>query len=140
MTTNHKIEDKVTDWQVETECPARLQEIGRTITAQLAKADKATERADNHLITVNQLIAEARALCDSDGFDAFRETFCPTLGRSRAYAVLAITAGKRTIDQDRAESRKRQANKRASDKEIADGGKYTRKEVPDILAKGNVEN
>jgi hypothetical protein len=53
--------------------------------------------------------------------------------------VLAITTGKKTIEQDRAESRERQAKKRTFDKEKANGGKYMRKDVRDIVAKVEAE-
>ena len=134
-TTEHKL----TAAEIEEDCPARLQQIGREITERLKKADKQTELADNNVIAVDQLLAEARELCDADGFDAFRKQYCPALGRSRAYAVLAITAGKKTVEQDRAESRVRQAKKRASDMERADDGKYTRKDVRDVISKVDVE-
>lgn len=134
-TTEHKF----TAADVENNCPDRLQQIGREITERLKKADKQTSLAVDHVIAVNELIAEAKKLCNDGGFNAFREKFCPTLGRSRAYTVLAITAGKKTIEQDRAESRVRQANKRASDKERADDGKYTRKDVRDIVSKVDAE-
>jgi hypothetical protein len=134
---DHRTEHKLTAAQILKDCPARLQQIGREITERLKKADKQTQLADDHVIAVNELLAEAKELCDSEGFNAFREKYCPTLGRSRAYAVLAIAAGKKTVEQDRAESRARQANKRASDRERADEGKYTREDVRDIVV--NVE-
>jgi hypothetical protein len=74
----------ITAEQIEADCPERLQQIGKEITARLAKADKKAKEANDHLIAVNQLLAEAKGLCDCDGFEKFRETFCPQLGRSQA--------------------------------------------------------
>jgi hypothetical protein len=90
-TTKHKL----TAAQVEKDCPARLQQIGKEIAARLAKADKQTELARNHLIAIDELLAEAKELCDGGGFNKFRELFCPQLGKSQAYALLAIAAGKK---------------------------------------------
>jgi hypothetical protein len=48
--------------QIEEEWPVRLQQIGREITERLRKAHKQREVADNHLVAVKELIAEAKEL------------------------------------------------------------------------------
>ena len=69
--TEHKPDLKLTAEEIEKECPARLQQIGKEIRQRLAKADKQTELAQNHLIAVEQLLVEAKALCDDGGFKKF---------------------------------------------------------------------
>jgi hypothetical protein len=96
--------------------PPRLQEIGKEINARLAKADTAFEQAENHKIAINQLLEEARALCDEGGFKLFKKKFCPALGKSRSYELLAIAAGRKTIEQTKTRSRERQAKHRAKSK------------------------
>ena len=49
-----------------------------------------------------------RTICDKGGFNAFRKRHCPSLGKSRAYELLAIATGKKSIEQSRAEGRARQ--------------------------------
>ena len=93
--------------------PPRLHEIGKEINARLAKADTAFEQAENHKIAINQLLEEARAFCDEGGFKLFKKKFCPTLGKSRSYELLAIAAGRKTIEQTKTRSRQRQAKHRA---------------------------
>src|ERR1700730_15263813 len=92
---------KLTAANIEANCPVRLQEIGREITERLQEAREQTRRADDHVIAINKLIAEARELCDVGGYDKFREMFCPQLGKSQAYVRLAIAAGKTTVVEHR---------------------------------------
>jgi hypothetical protein len=114
-------EHKLTAAQIENDCPLRLQQIGREITTRLEKADKQTQLAEDQLISVKELVAEAKELCDRSGFKAFQKKFCPTLRRSRAYAVLALAAGKKTLEQDRAQNRRRVAKHRAKMSEAGEG-------------------
>jgi hypothetical protein len=96
----------------------RLDEIGREIEVKLVKADKANDM----LISVNQLLVEAEALCTKFGgnvmgFSVFKEKFCPSLGRSAAYEVRAVLLGKKTKEQLAAENRGRQQKHRDKVKE-----------------------
>jgi|SRR6266404_3373242 len=95
---------------------ARLQEIGREITARLIKADKQTQLAKDHVIAVNKLLDEAKELCDVDDFKKFHELYCPKLGKSQAYELLAIAAGKKTLAEHRTEERERKKKTRANQK------------------------
>ncbi len=113
---NHITEHKLTAAQVEADCPARLQQIGNEITELLAEADKQIELAQNHLIAVKQLLVEAKELCDGGGFKKFQEMFCPQLRKSQAYALLAISAGKKTLAEHRSEERERKRRTRANQK------------------------
>jgi hypothetical protein len=103
----------VTAAQIEKDCPPRLRQIGKEITARLAKAEKQTELARNHYTAIEQLLAEAKKLCDNGGYKKFHELFCPQLGKSQAYAMLAIAAGKKTLAEHRASNRARVAKHRA---------------------------
>ena len=57
--------DKFTAADIATNCPARLQEIGREITERLEQAREQTKRLDAHVIAVNKLIAEAKTFATS---------------------------------------------------------------------------
>jgi uncharacterized Zn finger protein (UPF0148 family) len=129
---------KLTAAQIEKGCPARLQAIGQEITARLAKADKKTQEANDHLIAVNQLLAEAKRLCDSGGFQKFRELFCPQLGKSQAYAMLAIAAGRKTIEQHRSEERERKQKTRERQKAATNSGTVPEKLQPLNQSDANV--
>ena len=107
--------NKVTAAQIEKalRLPPRLQEIGKEINARLAKVDAAFEQAENHKIAISQLLGETKALCDEGGFEVFREKFCLGLSNSRSYELHAIAAGRKTIEQTKAETRERQTKHRA---------------------------
>lgn len=112
--TDDGTEHKLTAAQVEEDCPQRLREIGKEIEAKLAKAEKYDGKANDMIASVRQLLTEAKELCDGDGFDAFKTKFCPSLGKSRAYEIHAITTGKKTIEEVRDDTRKRVAKHRAN--------------------------
>ena len=119
MTNSKKmtaVEHKVTAAQFVTDCSPRLQEIGHEITERLDKVERHAQLANDHLIAVNQLLAEAKKLCDGGCFKKFREQFCPQLGKSQAYALLAIAAGKKTFTAHRTEERERKQRTRANQK------------------------
>ena len=103
----------------EKDCPARLQQIGREIAERLKRAEKQAKLAADHVIAVDKLLAEAKELCDGGGFKKFRELFCPQLGKSQAYVLLAIAAGKKTLAEHRTEERERKQKSRANQKTVA---------------------
>jgi hypothetical protein len=107
-------EPKFTATQIEKNCPARLQQIGKEIKEWLEKARKYHQQAEDHLIAVNARINEAKRLCDDGGFNKFRERFCPELGKSQSYVLRAIAAGKKTLAEHRTEERKRKRKSRAN--------------------------
>ena len=107
---------KLTAAQVEDACPAPVQELGKRISAHLVKARQCEEKADQHYRTVAQCLAKAKEACDDGGFDAFREKFCPDLGKTRTYELLAIASGKKSVGQIRADTRERTARSRANKK------------------------
>jgi hypothetical protein len=102
----------------------KLDDLGKRIEAHLEKMRgyeaKAQEKAgvelreaDDHFNTITQLLAEAKAKCDTGGFNAFRQKYCPDLSRSRIYELLAIGEGKKTLEEIRAEKRARVAKSRS---------------------------
>jgi hypothetical protein len=103
------------------------------------KAGVELHKADNHRNTIAQLLTEAMAKCDSGGFKAFQEKYCPDLKRSRIYELLAIGSGKKTLEESRAEKRASVAKNRgkvsATSAPVADKSKVEPvKETP--LASG----
>jgi hypothetical protein len=99
--------------------PPRLVKIGEEIEAKLVKADTYQGKADNMIVSVVELLKEAGKYCDGGGFNAFKKNFCPSLGKSRTYELLAITSGKKTIEQSKAENAARQAKHTAKLKTAA---------------------
>jgi hypothetical protein len=129
--TPQRTEPKFTAAEIEKDCPVRLQQIGRKITERLEEAREQTKRLDDHVTAINKLIAEAQELCDVSGFNKFRELFCPQLGKSQAYALRAIAAGKTTLADHRTEQRKRKRKSRANQKaEAENSGTVTEKSKP----------
>jgi hypothetical protein len=86
----------------------------------LTKATQCDDKAEQHRISAGQLLVEAKKVCDEGGFDAFREKFCPTLCKSRAYELLEIATNKKSVEEVRTDSRERQKKSRANKKEATD--------------------
>jgi hypothetical protein len=114
--TGHGTNHKLTAAQVEEGCPAMLQDLGKRIAVHLDKARRCEEKAEQHYTAIAQHLAKAKDACDDGGFDAFREKFCPDLGRTRVYELLSIGANKKSIEQVRADTRARTARSRANKK------------------------
>jgi hypothetical protein len=130
MTTTKR---KFTAADIEKDCPDRLQQMGKQIAARLEKIDKQIVQAENHSISVNQLITQAKELCDEGGFNAFREKFFPNLGKSRVYELLAIATNKKSVEEARASNRKRQAKHRANKAEAPNSVTVTENSEPEAL-------
>jgi hypothetical protein len=64
--------------------------------------------------SIEHLLKDAEALCDANGFEAFKKTYCIELGKSRAYELLAIRDGRKTLEEIRSDTRKRVAKHRAA--------------------------
>jgi hypothetical protein len=113
-----QIEPKITAADLKRGCPQALQDWGKHIAAHYEKARKYEEKADEHYRSMAHYLAQAQAACDDGGFAAFRKRFCPNLSKTRAYQLLEIANGKKTIEDIRAGTRERVAKhraKRASD-------------------------
>ena len=98
---------KFTAVHIENGCPARLQLIGEEITKRFLQAQEQAKVLDDQVIELEKLIAEAKDLCDSGGFDAFRARFFPNLRKSRVYEFLAIGNDRKSIKEVRASTRAR---------------------------------
>ena len=105
--------------QIAGDCPTEIRDLGKRIAAHLEKAERCEAKANDHRIAAGKLLAQAREACDEGGFNAFRERFCPNLGRSRAYDLLAIASGKKTIEDRRAVNAERNRQYRAKKKAAA---------------------
>ena len=112
-------ERKLTAAQVEENCPASLQDLGKRIAAHVEKARKCEEKCDQHYRSIGQLLAEVRQVCDDGGFETFRARYCPHLGQSRAYELLAIATDKKSIGDIRASTRARVAKHRAKTADVS---------------------
>jgi hypothetical protein len=100
--------------QIEANCPNRLLEIAREVGVRIKKVQKHYQEAVDHRDAINALMDEAKELCDEGGLKKFRELFCPQLGKSRAYELLAIASDKKSIEATRARTRERVAKHRAN--------------------------
>jgi hypothetical protein len=111
------VEQKITAVQVKEGCPKQLLDLGEQAAAHLTKAYAHREEYEQHLAKAKEIIGQVRQLCDDDGFTAFyeifHETFCPNVGRSRTYELLALATGKTSIKDARAKTRERVARHRA---------------------------
>jgi len=104
---------KFTAQQVEQDCPTQLQDLAKNIATHLDKARKSEEQAEQHYTAAAKYLAEAQAACDENGFKAFQKKFCPDIGRSRAYELLAVVRGKKTLGEVKDSTRERQRRHRA---------------------------
>jgi hypothetical protein len=95
-----------------------LHDIGKRVAAHLERAAKYDGKAEDHRIAAGQLLGSAKELCEG-GFKAFREKYCPHLGQTRAYELLAIASGKRTIEDQRADNAERNRQHREKKKAAA---------------------
>jgi hypothetical protein len=108
---------KFTAAEVNGDCPKLLRNIGKQLVAHLDKARKYEEKREQNVTAALQLLAQAEEVCDEYGFAAFKEKFCPDLGRSRAYELKSIATGKKSIEDIRASTRERVARHRAKQTE-----------------------
>ena len=128
---------KFTAADIEQDCPAHLQQMGKEIAARLKKIekiDKYVEQAENHTISITQTIMRAKELCDEGGFNSFQERFFPNLGKSRVYELLAIGTGKKSIQEIKASTRlrvtKHRANKTAASVSVTVTDKTEAQDAP----------
>jgi hypothetical protein len=106
----------VTAAQIEKACPDHLQDLGKQIAAHYDKLVQCEEKAEQHRVAIGQLLVQAKEACDDGGLIAFRERFCPKLGKSRAHELLLIATGKKTIEETKTATRERVKKHRAAKK------------------------
>jgi hypothetical protein len=87
------------------EIAARLQKVQAYEVAAREKAGVELQKAQDHRDAIAKLLYEARAKCRGSGFKVFKEKYCPDLGRSRIYELLAIGSGKKSLEESRADKR-----------------------------------
>jgi len=106
----------------------RLKDIGREIKARVGKLDQLGGKTVDMIDSIDHLLADAEKLCDPAGFtfEAFKKTYCPELGQSRTYELLAIRDGRKTLEEIRAETRKRVAKYRGAAKDVTEKDSVTR--------------
>jgi hypothetical protein len=105
--------------QIENDCPALVQDLGKRLAAHYDKMVKYEDKAEENKIAMAQLLTQAKKACDEAGFTAFRKRFCPKLGRSRAHELLLIASGKKTIEETKSATRERVKKYRAAKKAAA---------------------
>jgi hypothetical protein len=105
--------------QIENDCPALVQDLGKRIAAHYDKMVKYEDKAEENKIAMAQLLTQAKKACDEAGFTAFRKRFCPKLGRSRAHELLLIASGEKTIEETKTATRERVKKHRAAKKVAA---------------------
>jgi hypothetical protein len=113
ISTDNGTEHKLTAEKITEACPTILQNWGKHIAAHLEKARKYDDKAKQHYTAIGEYLARAKQACDDGGFNAFRERFCPDLGRSRTFELLQIAREKKSVDEIRASTRERVAKHRA---------------------------
>ena len=65
----------------------KLYNIGLEIRARVKKLDQYGVKAVDMVDLIEHLLKDAEALCDADGFEAFKKTYCSELGQSRTYEL-----------------------------------------------------
>jgi hypothetical protein len=125
---------RLTAMQIESgeNLPPRLQEIGKQIEARVVKVAMYQGKAIDMFDSIGRLLDEAKEFCDTSGFDAFKRTCCPTLGKTRAYEMLAIASGKKALEDVRAEIRERVRKHRANKTGRRHSVTVTEKSGPDV--------
>ncbi len=93
---------------------SRLKDIGREIEVRVGKLDQLGGKTVDMVDSIDHLLADAEKLCDPAGFTfaAFKKTYCPKLGQSRTYELFAIRDGRKSLEEIRADTRKRVAKHR----------------------------
>ena len=90
-----------------------LSTLAGTIKAHIAAGDKNIAKAEEHYKAAGIHLKEARDRAKAEGttFSAFIAKEC-SLGRSRAYELIAIADGTKTLAETRADNRKRDGKRR----------------------------
>jgi hypothetical protein len=96
--------------------------LGNTAMGHYKAAEKHKEKADQQYIAAGIYLKEAKQRClKTKGmtFEKFLRQHCP-IGKSRAYEVIAIADGTKTIDEVREANANRQAAKRKRETSVRD--------------------
>lgn len=104
---------KLTATQINKDCPKDAEQWGNQIVGHYKKALQYEGKAEQQWIAIGQYLAKAKEACDAGGFEAFRQKFCPAIGKSRTYELLQIGTSKKTVEELKSATRKRVAKHRA---------------------------
>lgn len=108
---------------------AHLKKMRECEAKAIEKAGPEIHKANDHWITIGQRLDAAKKKCKQAGenFEEFKEKYCPDLGRSKIYKLLAIADGRTTPEEERAKEAERKAKARSA-KTVRD-----KDDVPDSL-------
>jgi hypothetical protein len=106
----------LTATQVKKACPTDVAYWGNQIVGHYKKALQYEGKAEQQWNSIAQYLAKAKQACNTDGFAAFRELFCPDLGKSRVYELLRIGSGEKTVEESKSATRERVQKHRAAKK------------------------
>jgi hypothetical protein len=106
------VQTKITAEQVNSNCPAELEDWCKRVAAHHESTQKYLKKVENNEDSVGKLLALIADACDEGGFEACRAKFFPELGKSRTNELKQIATGKKTLEQIRAETRERVARHR----------------------------
>lgn len=118
-----------------TAMPEELATRGKGILKVLAQADKAAYDYEVKTQTAAAMVVEAKAMCEEYKFAFTKFTKTIGLGKSRAYELLAIAEGRKTLDEVRAATAARQKKLQEARKRAAEASQEA-EEGDDEDAKG----
>ncbi len=95
---------------------AHLKKVREYEAAAREKAGVELQKSQDNRDSIAHLLAEAKTKCKSLGFKAFKEKYCPDLGKTRLYELLSIGDGRKTAgeNQRRRQTSARRGTERAS--------------------------
>ena len=93
-----------------------LESAGKEIVAHITAGDKAKDKAVEHYKAAGLLLLDVSNKHPKD-FTAFLTRSCAGLGRSRAYELMQMAGGRKTVEQIRADTKKRVDRHRAKNKQ-----------------------
>jgi hypothetical protein len=93
-----------------------LEAAGKKIVAHITAGDQAKEKAVEHYKAAGLLLLDVSNKHPKD-FTAFLTRSCAALGRSRAYELMQMAGGRKTVEQIRADTKKRVDRHRAKNKQ-----------------------
>ena len=88
-----------------------VQSLCKTIKALVAKGDHATKKAEQFYIAAGKHLAELKERCPDEWLQHAKGKI--GIGRSRAYELMAICTGVRTVEQVHENTRQRVENHRS---------------------------
>ncbi len=94
-----------------------LKAAGKEIVAHITAGDQAKDKAVEHYKAAGLLLLDVSNNKHPKDFTAFLTRSCAGLGRSRAYELMQMAGGRKTVEQIRADTKKRVDRHRAKNKQ-----------------------